>query len=115
MKAVWDSPQACATRSELEERLGHLGWATNTFNTYLARLTDKGFLSCAKLGKANCYSPLVSREEYLKFESSSVLSKVFGRSLKTFVASLAGNGELSDGEIDELREYLDQLKGEGGK
>lgn len=115
MKAVWDSPQARATRSELEERLSSLGWATNTFNTYLARLTEKGFLSCAKQGKANCYTPLVGREEYLKFESKSVLNKVFGRSLKTFVASLAGSDALGDAEIDELRDYLDKLKGDGGK
>lgn len=113
MKAVWAAPGVRATRAELETRLAALGWATNTFNTYLTRLTEKGFLSCEKQGKANCYTPLVTREEYLQFESRSVLSKVFGRSLKTFVASLAESDALSDDEIDELRSYLDQLKGEG--
>lgn len=113
MKAVWECGEGCATRLELESRLASLGWATNTFNTYLTRLTEKGFLSCEKRGKANCYTPLVGREEYLEFESRSVLNKVFGRSLKTFVASLAGSGALEEKEIDELRSYLDQLKEEG--
>ena len=113
MKAIWAKGEAAA-RSELEEALRDRGWATNTVNTYLARLCEKGFVSCEKRGKANWYTPLVSQEDYLQFESSTVLDKVFGRSLKRFVASLAQGDGLDDAQVAELQNYLDELK-EGRK
>ena len=100
MKALWAWEGQSATRSELEHALRDKGWATNTFNTYLSRLTEKGFVSCEKRGKTNWYTPLVSRADYLSFESSTVLHKVFGSSLTSFVAAL----------LDELQRYLDELK-----
>ena len=47
LQTLWDAggPQP---RSWIEHRLADKGWASNTFNTYLARLTEKGFLSCEK-------------------------------------------------------------------
>jgi predicted transcriptional regulator len=97
-------------RSSLEEALRDRGWATNTFNTYLSRLTEKGFVSCEKRGKTNYYTPQVRQADYLAFESGAVLNKVFGSSLKSFVASLARGGALRDGELDELQQYLEELR-----
>ena len=113
MKALW-AQEGGATRSELEAALRDKGWATNTFNTYLSRLSEKGFVACEKRGKANRYTPLISQADYLSFESSAVLDKVFGRSLKRFVASLVRGGDLDDAEVEELQQYLDELK-EGRK
>lgn len=39
-----------------------------------------------------------------------MLNKVFGSSLKSFVASLARGGALRDGELDELQQYLEELR-----
>ena len=113
MKALWELEGRPAARAELEERLRDRGWATNTFNTYLARLAEKGFVTCKKRGRCNWYAPAVSREAYLEFESGAVLSRVFGSSLKNFVASLARGGKLERGELDELQQYLDELKRDG--
>lgn len=110
MKALWAWEGQSTTRSELEHALRDKGWATNTFNTYLSRLTEKGFVSCEKRGKTNWYTPLVSRADYLSFESSTVLHKVFGSSLTSFVAALARGGSLDRDELDELQRYLDELK-----
>ena len=110
MKALWASERAPVPRSSLEEALRDRGWATNTFNTYLSRLTETGFVSCEKRGKTNYYTPQVRQADYLAFESGAVLNKVFGSSLKSFVASLARGGALRDGELDELQQYLEELK-----
>ena len=110
MKALWASERAPVPRSSLEEALRDRGWATNTFNTYLSRLTEKGFVSCEKRGKTNYYTPQVRQADYLAFESGAVLNKVFGSSLKSFVASLAQGGALRDGELDELQQYLEELR-----
>ena len=113
MKALWELEGRPAARAELEERLRDRGWATNTFNTYLSRLTEKGFVSCEKRGKTNYYTPQVRQADYLAFESGAVLNKVFGSSLKSFVASLARGGKLERGELDELQQYLDEMKRDG--
>ena len=86
--------------------------AANTINTYLPRLADKGFLSARRLGRSNRYTPLVSREDYLSFDSRSVLSRLYGSSPRNFVAALARDG-LAPGEVDELRALLDELESNG--
>lgn len=81
---------------------------------YLSRTPcGKGVVTCEKRGRSNWYAPAVSREAYLEFESGAVLSRVFGSSLKNFVASLARGAKLERGELDELQQYLDELKRDG--
>lgn len=103
MKALWDSGPD-TPRAALERALAPHGWAANTI-----RLADKGFLSARRLGRSNRYTPLVSREDYLSFDSRSVLSRLYGSSPRNFVAALARDG-LAPGEVDELRALLDELE-----
>lgn len=60
MKALW-AQEGGATRADLEHALKDKGWASNTINTYLSRLCEKGFVSCEKRGKANWYAPWCPR------------------------------------------------------
>ena len=108
MKVLWElGPDT--SRSEVEGGLAAFGWAANTVNTYLSRLADKGFVSVRREGKTNLYTPLVSREEYLSFDSRVVLDRLYG-SPKNFVAALARDG-LERGELEELQALLEELKG----
>lgn len=113
MQALW-AAEAPAPRAALDAALAEECWSVNTVNTYLSRLTDKGFVSCEKRGKSNYYTPLVSRQDYLAFESGQVVDKLFGKSVTGFVAALSDGGRLSDDQADELRRYLDRLREAGG-
>ena len=108
MKVLWelgpDTP-----RSELEGGLAPFGWAVNTVNTYLSRLADKGFVAVRRGGRANLYTPLVGREDYLSFDSRAVVDRLYG-SPRNFVAALAREG-LEAGELEELQALLEELKG----
>ena len=110
MKALWatgpDTPRAA-----LEQSLESFHWASNTVNTYLTRLAEKGFVAVRREGKNNLYTPLLSREDYLAFDSRTVLSRLYGSSPRNFLAALAKNG-LEERELDDLRDLLDQLSGE---
>ncbi len=109
MKALWDcGPDA--SRTQLEQTLAPHNWAANTINTYLSRLADKGYLQVHRAGKSNLYTPLVSREDYLAFDSHQVLSRLYGSSPRNFVATLARSG-LNQRDLDELRSLLDELSG----
>ena len=109
MKALWisgpDTPRAAMVTA-----LESFHWASNTVNTYLTRLAEKGFVAVRREGKSNLYTPLVSREDYLAFDSQAVLSRLYGSSPRNFLAALARNG-LEERELDDLRELLDQLSG----
>ena len=108
MLVLWEA-QGEVPRSYFDQRLKEKSWSINTINTYLTRLADKGFLSARRLGRSNRYTPLVSREDYLSFDSRSVLSRLYGSSPRNFVAALARDG-LAPGEVDELRALLDELE-----
>lgn len=110
LKALWETG-ADTPRAALETRLEPFGWAVNTINTYLTRLEKKGFLAVEHKRTGNLYTPLVSREDYLAFDSRAALSQLYG-SPRNFVAALARAG-LKRGELDELRTLLNELEGRG--
>ena len=60
--------------------------------------------------KSNRYTPLVSREDYLAFDSRMVLSRLYGSSPRNFVAALAKGG-LEQKDLEDLRDLLDELSG----
>lgn len=108
MQAVWDVGGEVG-RGDIEGALASHGWSANTLNTYLTRLCDKGFLASRREGRNNLYTPLVSRDRYLEFESRSVLKRLYGGSLGSFVAALNAEQPLAQSEIDELRQFLDDM------
>lgn len=79
------------------------------------RLCDKGYLSARREGRSNFYTPLVSQEKYREFDSRSVLQRLYGGSLGSFVAALTAEKPLAQSEIDELRRYLDEMSGKAGE
>ena len=58
----------------------------------------------------NLYTPLISQEEYQQSESKSVLEKLYGNSLKKFVASLYQGKKMNEDDIKELHDFLNELE-----
>ena len=108
MQAVW-AQSGEVGRADIEGALASHGWSANTLNTYLPRLCEKDFLTSRREGRNNLYTPLVSRDKYLEFESRSVLKRLYGGSLGSFVAALNAEQPLEQREIDELRQFLDDM------
>ncbi|MCI9406558.1 MAG: BlaI/MecI/CopY family transcriptional regulator [Oscillospiraceae bacterium] len=109
MLVLWEAEEE-VPRSYFDQRLKEKNWSINTINTYLSRLEKKGFLSCEKRGKMNFYRPAVGREEYLAFESRSVLDRLYGSSVKRFVTALYQDKRLDEDQLGELEELLEELK-----
>lgn len=108
IKALWNSGEK-TSRAALEKELAGFGWATNTINTYLSRLANKGFVCVEHSKNGNLYTPLVSREEYQTFDSRATLSQLYD-SPRNFVAALARTGLKRD-ELEELQRLLNELEG----
>ncbi len=111
MMAIWEA-DGPVVRTYIDEKLAEKKWQPTTILKFLSRLTEKGFLKCdpAASGKKNVYTPLISEEEYLEFESGSVLGKFCGRSVKALVANLYENNTIDDSELDELQKFIESAK-----
>ena len=110
MLVLWEA-EGEVPRSYFDKKLKDKHWNINTMNTYLSRLLEKGFLTCEKRGRMNFYRPAVTQEEYLAFESRSVLDRLYGSSVKRFVAALYQDKKMDEAQLRELEALLEELKG----
>jgi len=82
------------------------GWKNSTISTMLERIISKGFLRKEMKGKANYYSIVATLEEYQKQAGRSILSSLYGGSVKNFMAALAEDGGMTDTDVKELQEWF---------
>lgn len=80
-------------------------WKTNTVLTFLARLTEKGFVSTKKHGRLNEYVAVVSYNEYIDEQTKTFVHKIFGGNAKSLVSSLLKQDYINSDDMDELREF----------
>ena len=100
MQAVWDC-EIPATRAAIQEKLSSHPMALTTLLTLLTRLDIQ------KQGRGNCYTPTVSRQDYLASQSRRFLDQLCGGSLTAFANALCDSG-LSKEELKELRTLLER-------
>lgn len=109
MIALWNG-HGEMTRSEIEDFMKRKKkLAPTTILTFLSRLEKKKFVSVKKEGKANLYRALVTQEEYQQQEGKHVLEKLYGNSLKNFVATLYQGKQIDQSDIEELEAFLQEL------
>jgi len=82
------------------------GWKNSTISTMLERIISKGFLHKEMKGKANYYSIVATLEDYQKQEGRSIVSSLYGGSIKNFMAAFAGDGAMTDTDVKELQEWF---------
>lgn len=112
MLIIWEAATP-VSRSYIEKQINekkHL--ASTTILSLLTRLVDKGFVHSEKQGKGNIYSALVDENDYIQNEGKSMLEKLYGNSLKNFVAALYDGKKVNDDELSELRDFLNKTKEE---
>jgi hypothetical protein len=85
-----------------------VGWNMNTTYTLIKRCIQKGFIERYE-PHFMCH-PLVSKEEVQQQEISELTDKVFDGSRNLLFASLLGGGELSEKDIQYLKELINKLE-----
>ena len=105
MKIIWDKGEPVTTAYILDSL--KTAWKHTTVLTFLKRLTDKGVLRCEKIGKTNCYSPLMSESEYKNAQTREFMSELHSGSLKNFLTALYGEKRPTKNEIDEIKEWFE--------
>ena len=105
MEVLWqESP---LSSDEVVARLSQQDWNEKTVKTFLNRLVKKQVLAFERDGRRYLYHPLIQREEFLRSESKGFLDKIFKGDMRELLATFVDNKQLSEEELDYLRDLLD--------
>ena len=113
MQVLWRHDEPMTSIQLLEEMGNNRNWKLASLMTVLARMAEKGAVYCDRSTRTNYYTALVSEDQYKITEGTSILEKLFNRSAKEFITSLYQGKQMSQKDIQELREYLDTLEKKG--
>ena len=105
MKVVWANEPPVTTSIIMEQLGNEKGWKAQTVISLMLRLTERGFLSTDKRGKERVSYPLISKDDYLKFETSNFMKQYHDNSFLDLVNTLYADKALTDRDIDELLQW----------
>jgi len=110
MRIIWQNAPPMSTNHIISCLDSDNTWKPQTVLTLLVRLIEKGFIHSEKVGKERTYSPLILRDDYLRAETGSFFDKLHGNSVRSLVNSLYDGKKLSDEEITDLRNWLEEME-----
>ena len=99
MKVIWDNEPPVTTTSVREQLGKEKEWKIQTVVTLMLRLVERGFLRSEKHGKERTYFPLVSKEDYLKFETGNFMKQYHNSSLFNLINTLYDDEALTDKDL----------------
>ncbi|MFJ5625078.1 BlaI/MecI/CopY family transcriptional regulator [Peribacillus loiseleuriae] len=109
MKIIWKHP-SINTNEVIEKLSKTSNWSPKTIQTMLLRLIKKGALNHYKESRVFVYTPNVDEINYVENESHSFLNRFYNGTLNSMVLNFLEQDKLSDDEINELYQILEERK-----
>lgn len=111
LQYLWEKnePQSFAQLLEYFTTVGGKEWKKQTLNTFLLRLTKKGYLKVEAGEHKRLYFPSLTSEEYYHQYARQVVNEYFDSSLTSFLCAFTGKQKISAEEKEELLNYLKGL------
>ncbi len=110
MKVVWANEPPITTNIVMDKLGNEKGWKAQTIISLMLRLVERGFLRTEKRGKERIYYPLISKEDYLKFETSNFMKQYHDNSFLDLVNTLYADKALTEEDIDELLQWAKERR-----
>ena len=107
MDGVWHLDRQVTVRDVVDYLYPNGEKAYTTVQTIMNILFEKGVLNRQKIGPVNVYKPALSREDAAQDETRTLVSRMFEGSFGALATYLVDSGELSQGELDELRTLIE--------
>lgn len=111
MKAVWKTSAPLSVNMVMEQLSGEKDWKIQTVISLMLRLVERGFLKTEKNGRERTYSPLISKEEYLKTETNAFVKQYHDNSILSLFNALYESKKIDGNTTDELLELIKRLGG----
>jgi predicted transcriptional regulator len=108
MDVLWQKGEASV--GDIVEALPEERLAYSSVLTVMRILEQKGYVNHEKEGRAFIYRPLVDREQARKNVVGYMLRRFFDNSPELLVVNLLENESLSQGEIDRLKQLIDEAR-----
>jgi BlaI family penicillinase repressor len=109
MEALWRRGSLTPEGVVAEVSEAH-DWAPGTVKTLITRLLKKGAIAGAREAGGYLYRPLVSRDDYVQFESQSLVDRLFGGEVAPLVAHFAQHRALSAKDIKLLKDLIADIE-----
>ena len=106
MEIIWQ--KKAAFMKDIMEEYPEPKPATTTIATLLKRMQNKDLIGYKTYGNSREYFPKVSKEVYFKEEMTSMIDKFFNSSASQFASFFTSNTKMSQTELKELRDLIDQ-------
>ena len=110
MNILWSLPEQQGFIQDIIDRYPEPKPAYTTILTFMKILTDKGFVKPEKVGKANRFSPLVSKDDYTYSFISDVKDTFFDGSFTSLVSFFAKKEQYTDEQLAELKELMTKIE-----
>ncbi len=82
----------------------------NSVSTIVRVLVKKEIVGFTAYGNSHLYHPLISKEDYREGQLSRLVSKYYNNSLKQVVNFFSESKQLSESEVNEVMQMLEELK-----
>jgi predicted transcriptional regulator len=106
MEIIWQ--KKAAFMKDIMEEYPEPKPATTTIATLLKRMQNKNLIGYKTYGNSREYFPKVSKEVYFKEEMTSMIDKFFNSSASQFASFFTSNTKMTQTELKELRDLIDQ-------
>jgi Predicted transcriptional regulator len=112
MKILWKgNPENGFTLGDIVKELGSDNkWSYTTIRTLIVRLINKDVIKADTNTGVYRYFANISKEQCVKDELNSFITRIFDDSPSKFIATLINDVELDDAEKDEIYKLLSDLK-----
>lgn len=105
IRVLWDANPR--TLMEVTRALeAETGWTKHTVLTLLKRMLAKGTVRLDVRGGAKAYVPAVEKDKVAGEQARTLLSRLFSGRAALLVNTLVEQGEVSQGEIEEMLDIL---------
>jgi BlaI family penicillinase repressor len=108
-KAVWRVKKG--TVSEIHAAVSEeLKMDYSTVQTYIRRLETKGYLKAERIGRNKVYRSRVKRTQVMREAIDEFVDRLFDGELLPMMKHLLRDRDVSDAEIEHLRQLVDKLQ-----
>ncbi len=108
MELLWEMGEPVAMPAIMKAQSEEREWKYSTVNTLLVRMIEKGYL----LKEKATYRPAYTKEEYRELETEDFMEEVHENSVKNLMVALTGKMKLTQEEVEDLQQWLDDQKEE---
>ncbi|MGI6039288.1 MAG: BlaI/MecI/CopY family transcriptional regulator [Clostridiales bacterium] len=106
MKVVWANEPPITTNIIMQQLGNKREWKAQTVISLMLRLVERGFIRTEINGKERTCFPLLSKEDYLKFETGDFMERFHGNSFASLITTLYAGKKLKDSDLDQLAKWL---------